>query len=145
MKPSGTGNSVRIGGNGVLYELVSSRRYKDNIRDLTIDTGPVLQLNPVAFQWKSTGEDDFGLIAEDVAELVPELVVYDNEGRPNGGKYDLVSVYLLGVVQQQQVAIDHLNEQVAGNAALKEQVSQLRALAERNDSSGGSDELAAGK
>ncbi|MFC1476248.1 tail fiber domain-containing protein, partial [Candidatus Zixiibacteriota bacterium] len=148
--PFGSGNSVKIDGTGVLYEQSSSRRHKDNIRDLSINADPVLQLNPVTFQWKSTGEEDFGLIAEDVAELLPELVVYDNEGRPNGVKYDLVPVYLLGVLQQQQATIDYLNEQVASNAALKEQVSQLGALveillAERNDSSGGSDEPAAGK
>ena len=148
--PSGLGNGVKIDGDGVLYQQSSSRRHKDNIRDLTIDASPVLQLKPVTFQWKSTGDDDFGLIAEDVAELIPELVVYDNQDRPNGVKYDQLSVYLLGVVQQQQAAIDRLNEQVTDNAALKDQVSQLRALvevllAERKQSSGGSDELVMGK
>ncbi|MFH1688035.1 MAG: tail fiber domain-containing protein [bacterium] len=148
--PSGSGNSVRIDGTGVLYQQSSSRRHKDNIRDLTIDASPVLQLNPVTFSWKSTGDDDFGLIAEDVAELLPQLVVYDSLGRPNGVKYDQLSVYLLGVVKQQQAAIDRLNEQVTSNAALEAQVSQLRALvevllAERNQSSGGSHELVMGK
>ncbi len=148
--PSGTGNSVRIDGTGVLFQQSSSRRHKDNIRDLTINADAVLQLNPVSFQWKSTGDDDFGFIAEDVAELLPELVVYDSEDRPNGVKYDQLSVYLIGVAQQQQAAIDHLNKQVTGSAALEAQVSQLRAmvealLAERNESSGGSDGLVMGK
>lgn len=148
--PVGGIYTVKIDNNGVLYQQSSSRRYKEHIESLSSRAESVLQLRPVSFQWKESGINDIGLIAEEVEKLVPELVIYNEQGQPDGVKYDLVPVYLLGVMQQQQATIDHLNEQVARNASLKEQVSQLRAMVEtllsrQNAVSGGSDELASGK
>jgi predicted outer membrane repeat protein len=80
----------------------SSRRYKTCIEDLQIDQKEVLRLRPVRFQWRTTGQADVGLIAEDVAERLPDLVIYDGEGRPDGVQYEKLSVYLLGIIQMQQ-------------------------------------------
>jgi len=73
----------------------SSRRYKENIRGLDVDPENVLGLETVRFQWKTSDKQDVGLIAEDVQELIPDLVRYDKEGRPDGVKYEKLSLYLL--------------------------------------------------
>jgi hypothetical protein len=97
-----TGGTIAVmtDGNGKLYKQSSSRRYKTNIESLENQPGAVLSLRPVSFQWKETGEREIGLVAEEVAEVVKDLVVYDTEGRPEAVKYDKVSLYLLAVVKE---------------------------------------------
>ena len=86
----------------------SSRRYKVNVTDLEIDPDDVLKLRPVRFQWKTTGDEDIGLIAEDLAERLPDLVICDKAQQPDGVKYDRVALYLLTVVKAQQQRISAL-------------------------------------
>jgi hypothetical protein len=105
---TGTGTDVVVDANGVLLKKSSSIRYKQNIRRLDSTPGQILQLNPVRFDWKTTGEADIGLIAEEVEKAVPDLVIYDKEGKPDAVKYDKMTVYLLQVVKAQQEQIDVL-------------------------------------
>jgi hypothetical protein len=110
----GSGDEVLVDGNGVLYKAgVSSRRYKENIRRLEVDPGQVQNLQSVRFEWKKTGEEDIGLIAEDVEEVVPDLVRYDDEGMPGGVRYNKLAVYLLEVVKSQQERIATLEKEIA--------------------------------
>jgi hypothetical protein len=103
---SGGTYPVLADGNGKLWKgAASSRRYKTNIEDLETDVDAVLQLRPVSFQHKSSGQPDIGLIAEEVEEHVKELVIYDEEGRPDGVKYDKVALYLVRVIKTQQEKI----------------------------------------
>jgi hypothetical protein len=111
---TGTGTNVVVDGNGVLMKNASSSlRYKKNIRELDIDPQKVCLLEPVRFEWKSTGEEDIGLIAEDVENVVPDLVIYDNEGKPDAVKYDKIAIYLLEVVKEQQEMISALDKEIA--------------------------------
>jgi len=105
---TGTGTDVVVDANGVLLKKSSSIRYKQNIRRLDSTPDQILQLNPVRFDWKTTGETDIGLIAEEVEKAVPDLVIYDQEGKPDAVKYDKMTVYLLQVVKAQQEQIDVL-------------------------------------
>lgn len=106
--------AVVVDDNGVLYKsFPSSRRYKENIRRLKVDPEQVLNLQSVRFEWKKTGEEDVGLIAEDVAETVPDLVRYDDEGQPGGVRYNKLAVYLLEVVKSQQERIATLEKEIA--------------------------------
>jgi hypothetical protein len=105
---TGTGTDVVVDANGVLLKKSSSIRYKQNIRKLDSNPDQILQLNPVRFDWKTTGEADIGLIAEEVEKAVPDLVIYDKEGKPDAVKYDKMTVYLLQVVKAQQEQIDVL-------------------------------------
>lgn len=89
----------------------SSRRYKDNIKDITTRPEDVLKLRPVEFTWKETGKQDTGLIAEEVAETIPELAVYRNN-QPDAVKYEKLAVYLLVLVKQQQHIIESLELRV---------------------------------
>ncbi len=107
---TGTGAPVAVDGAGNLLQSASSIRYKKNIRQL--EPSSVLDLNPVRFQWKSTNEEDVGLIAEEVEKVVPDLVFYNNEGTPQGVKYDKIAVYLLNVIKEQQKQIQELQSAV---------------------------------
>ena len=110
---SGTTSDVRVNSSGHLCKDTSSKRYKKNIRELKVDPEDVLLLRSVKFDWKETEEEDIGMIAEDVAEVVPDLVVYDGDGRPEAVKYDKVALYLLELVKSQQRRILALEKEVA--------------------------------
>lgn len=90
----------------------SSRRYKENIRPLEDDFTALLDLDPVVFTWKETGQPGFGFIAEDLDALgLRTLVVYDEQGRPESVNYPMVSVHLLGLVKAQQEQIEKLESE----------------------------------
>ena len=156
--PTGGGTNVVVTATGVLSRDGSSRRYKKNIRELDVDPNQAFQLLPVRFQWKESGAEDVGLIAEDVAHVIPELVVYDSDGRPDGVRYDKVALYLMGTVKDQSRLIEELKTELSQLRqqntteiqTLKEETAQLKALLEtvlagQVGSTGGSNELAIGK
>ncbi|MFA5113005.1 MAG: tail fiber domain-containing protein [Candidatus Margulisiibacteriota bacterium] len=109
--PTGTHYDVGIDSQGKLYHVTSSRKYKKDIQDLQIIPARVLGLTPRKFKWKESGSEDIGLIAEEVNETIPELVVLKN-GQPEAVNYDKVAVYLLGVVKDQQKEINELKAKV---------------------------------
>jgi hypothetical protein len=103
---------VHVDGNGKLWKITSSKKYKTNIRDLEDDPHAVLQLRPVKYQCKTTGQQDVGLLAEEVHEVLTDLVIYDTEGRPEAVKYDRVALYLLGIVKSQEKKIAALEQRL---------------------------------
>lgn len=91
----------------------SSRKYKEDIQDLKPEIyQKVLALKPVSFKWKANKQEDVGLVAEDVNEVMKELVTYQ-DGEPRSVKYDKVAIYLLGVVKDQQAELDSLKKELA--------------------------------
>ena len=78
----------------------SSIRFKENIKPLEPALGKVEQLNPVTYNKIGVVEEEIGLIAEEVAELFPEVVTYNEEGQPQGIQYQRLSVILLKAVQE---------------------------------------------
>lgn len=102
-------------GNDANYSLgrnVSSIRYKMNVRAHRVDPAKVLQLTPVLYDRipnppEVGTTDEFGLIAEQVAEYCPELVTWFN-GRIDSVRYDLLPVALLSVIKHQQAQIQAL-------------------------------------
>jgi len=110
---TGTGTDVVVDATGVLKKISSSLRYKKNIRELNINPQRFLQLEPVRFEWKTTGEEDIGLVAEDVEEVIPDLVIHDQEGRPDAVKYDKVAIYLLQVVKTLNAKNQELEKRIA--------------------------------
>ena len=105
--PSATNIDLHISDTGRLIRATSSRRYKENIEalDLSEANEAFLQLQPVTYNYKGSSAPDIGLIAEDVAELIPELVTFDAEGRPAAVQYDKGVLYLLEIVRQQQAEL----------------------------------------
>tara|TARA_R100001086_G_scaffold178299_2_gene98711 strand:- start:3565 stop:4038 length:474 start_codon:yes stop_codon:yes gene_type:complete len=92
---SDTGTALLITGSNEVVKDSSSIAYKDNVQPLDSDSNRVFDLNPVTFNWKRNGSPDFGLIAEDVAEAMPEMVTYNKDGEPQAVRYDRLSVFLL--------------------------------------------------
>jgi hypothetical protein len=127
----GSGTVVVADGNGKLWKSSSSKRYKTDIANLENNPNAVLQLRPVRFRWKTTGQEDIGLIAEEVDEVIKDLVIYDKEGRPDAVKYDKVVLHLLAVVKTQQERIAALEETVAQNESLRQKVDVLEAKMQR--------------
>jgi hypothetical protein len=78
----------------------SSIRFKENIQPLEPALAKVEQLNPVTYTKITSQEEEIGLIAEEVAELFPEVVTYNEEGQPQGIQYQRLSVILLKAVQE---------------------------------------------
>jgi hypothetical protein len=89
----------------------SAERYKENIE--TLDSGDIIHnLRPVTFDWKETGERDYGLIAEEVNEHLPELVKKSEEGEVEGIKYTKLTSLLIKAVQDQAKQIEDLKREI---------------------------------
>ncbi len=94
-------------------------------------TERLLDLRPVLFCYKeafANGEKpiQYGLIAEEVAEVFPDLVVYDEEGKPFTVKYHLLSSMLLNELQKQEVDIEELKAKARELDELKAMMRELR-------------------
>ncbi|HVS13436.1 MAG TPA: tail fiber domain-containing protein [Thermoanaerobaculia bacterium] len=121
--------TVMIDSKGQLGTKSSSRATKRDIEGLADDLGArLLALRPVSFRYRDHPPDaaiQYGLIAEEVAEIFPELVVYDEEGRPQTVRYHLLAPLLLGELQRQAAATAELAhrlrrlEQALGLAAAR--------------------------
>jgi len=91
----------------------SSARYKDNIRDSDYGLSAVMQLQSRMFEYKDDVQrTDVGFIAEEVNEVIPELVVIDAEGRPDAVNYDRMTSVLLKGMQEQQAIIEALTARI---------------------------------
>jgi hypothetical protein len=108
-----TGAGVVVDPNtGQLGVLASSERFKTAIAPMGSDTAKLGQLRPVTFKLKSdsTGTRQYGLIAEEVAKVYPELVIRNEKGRISGVRYDELAPMLLNEVQQQAAEIRDLKQ-----------------------------------
>ena len=103
-----TGSAVFVSSTGQLGVTVSSERYKTAIAPMGSDTAKLEQLRPVTFHLKTDpkGALQYGLIAEEVAKVYPELVIRDASGRIDGVRYDELAPMLLNEVQKRNAAQD---------------------------------------
>jgi trimeric autotransporter adhesin len=96
---SPSGLAVFVNSDGKLGTIMSSKRFKEDIKPMDSASEAILALQPVTFRYKkdfdSTGTPQFGLVAEDVAKVNPGLVVRDKEGKPSSVRYDQVNAMLL--------------------------------------------------
>jgi hypothetical protein len=126
------GQTVSIDANGQLGINSSSRRYKYDIAVMADVSDMLSKLRPVSFRYKKAESDgshplDYGLIAEEVADVFPDLAVF-KAGQPETVKYHLLPSFLLAGYQAQQKTIA---AQAAEIAALRERVTATEALEER--------------
>ena len=84
----------------------SSARYKDNIRDSQYGLADVMKLRSAMFEYKNNGRTDVGLIAEEVDEIIPELVPKDLNGRPDAVSYDRMVSVLVKAIQELKAEFD---------------------------------------
>jgi len=120
-----TGSPVYVSASGQLGVLPSSERYKTEIASMGGSTQKLHELRPVSFHLKSDpkGAVQYGLIAEEVAKVFPELVIRDDAGTIQGIRYDELAPMLLNEVQQQQQKIAAQDQRAAAQDA---EISQLK-------------------
>lgn len=100
------------------FDVWSSKRYKENIRDITEDeANKILDINTVKFDYKhkENGTNLAGVIAEDVYEILPEvvsLIEIDGKEVPNAVDYSKFVPYLIKKLQMQQQEINELKEKI---------------------------------
>ncbi len=114
--------------NGDLFTRCSSSslRYKTNIGSFRSGLDVINRLRPISFARKSDGRSDFGLGAEEVEKVAPELVFY-RDGQVEGVKYDRIGVVLINAVKEQQAQIEKQQEQLTRQQEqIKHQEDQAR-------------------
>lgn len=109
------GSAVYISQTGQLGVLASSERYKTNVASMGSSSENLTKLRPVTFRLKSDPKAgrQYGLIAEEVAKVYPELVIRGEKGRIEGVRYEELTPMLLNEVQRQQQELAELKQQVA--------------------------------
>lgn len=124
-----TGSAVYITPSGQLGVLASSERFKTDVQTMGTGSEKLAQLRPVTFKLKTdpNGTKQYGLIAEEVAKVYPELVIHGTDGRINGVRYEELAPMLLNVVQEQQAQLGAQDEALRN---LKAQVAQLNEFRE---------------
>ncbi len=102
----------------VLSSCSSSLRYKENVRDAKFGLREVEAMRPVTFKWKGRDENDFGLVAEEVAKVDPLFATYKNN-QIEGVKYPQLTAVLIKAIQEQQSEIDKLFSERTDRASLQ--------------------------
>lgn len=108
-----TGAAVLCATTGQLGDVASSERFKKDIQ--AIPPNKILELEPVTFKYKKDTEDrfHFGLIAEEVHKIFPELVLYDKERKPYSVMYHEMPVLLLAEIQKLRKELDELKLKIS--------------------------------
>jgi uncharacterized coiled-coil protein SlyX len=138
---SASGAAVYVNSNHRLGTLTSSSRFKDDIKPMERVSEALFALKPVTFHYKKeidpAGMQQFGLVAEQVEKVNPDLVVRDQEGKPYSVRYEQVNAMLLNeflkehrTVQEQKATIAELKSTVEKQEATNaQQQKQIEALA----------------
>jgi Chaperone of endosialidase len=128
-----TGSQVIVNSNGRLGVATSSARFKEAIKPMDSASEAILALKPVTFHYKEEVDPDatpqFGLVAEQVEKVSPDLVIHDEEGKPFTVRYEAVNAMLLneflkeyGKAQAEERKVESLEATVA------KQQKQIEAL-----------------
>lgn len=152
------GTALVVSSSGQLGIEMSSARFKRDVHDMGATSDGIMKLRPVTFHYKqdAQGERQYGLIAEEVARLYPELVSYGPDGKPQTVRYLELTAMLLNELQkqncqlrkessenqQQARRIEHLaqrmaqqagriDQQEARNRQLSAEVAQLKGMFEQ--------------
>ena len=121
------GSAVVVNANGQLGVTASSRRYKEDVQDMGDASKGLLSLRPVTFRYKKPDSDgskplEYGLIAEEVAEVYPELVVRGADRQIESVQYQKLPAMLLNELQKQYRQIQ---EQSRNAEQQKETIEKL--------------------
>ena len=128
------GAAVFCNSDGKLGVISSSARFKDEIKPMGKASEAILALKPVSFHYKKEidpqGFAEFGLIAEEVEKVNPDLIIRDKKGKPYTVRYEQINAMLLNEflkahrkMEEQQKQIDALTVQLKEQAAEIQKVS----------------------
>ena len=139
------GTACVVDNNGKLGVFLSARRFKTDIADMGNVSEALLALRPVTFHYKpeldKTGIPRFGLIAEEVAKVNPDLVTHDAKGELSTVRYEAVNAMLLNEFLKEHREVAELKSTVAEQrkgleamaAQLKEQAAQIQKVSTGRD------------
>ena len=144
--PIANNTALTVNANGQVSIATSSGRFKENIRSLDEQAEKMYALNPVKFDYKKEhggAKNQLGLIAEEVEKYLPELVVYQDDGKPYSLAYQMLIPLLVKEIQKHKNNIEQqaaesqeqkktIEEQKKTLACLIEQVARLVARMENN-------------
>src|SRR5206468_12144106 len=114
----------------------SSRRFKEDIKPMDRASEALFALQPVTFRYKKgiypQGVPQFGLVAEDVEKVNPDLIVRDKDGKPYSVRYEQVNAMLLNEFLKEHRKVEKLEKGMDVLAAqLKEQAAQIQKVSAR--------------
>jgi hypothetical protein len=125
---------VVIDSNGQLGTISSSLRFKEDVRDMGDASSDLLRLRPVTFRYKQPYKDgskpiDYGLIAEEVADVYPDLVARNKDGEIQTVQYQKLTPMLLNEVQKLHADLDQQNQRAQQqDETIRELQDRLKAL-----------------
>jgi hypothetical protein len=119
--------AVYVNSDNKLGTLVSSRRFKEDIKPMEKTSETILALKPVTFRYKKEVDSaqalSFGLIAEEVAQVDPDLITRDEEGKPETVRYEAVNAMLLNEFLKEHQKVQQLEKQIEKLTAGLQKVS----------------------
>jgi len=133
-----TGSQVIVNSSGRLGVIASSKRFKDDIKPMDKASEAILALKPVTFRYKHDLDPEaipqFGLVAEQVEKVNPDLVARDEQGKPYTVRYEAVNAMLLNEFLKEHRKVQELEANDAAQqkeikalaAAVKEQAAQIQ-------------------
>jgi hypothetical protein len=129
---------VVIDSNSQLGTVSSSRRYKTDIKPMDKASESILALKPVSFRYKVHKDTtpQYGLIAEEVAEVNPDLVIYDADGKVYTVRYEAVNAMLLNEFLKEQRKNEEQQKQInVLTARLEQQAAQIQKVSAQLEAS----------
>ena len=131
-----TGAPVSVNDNGQLGTTPSSQRFKDEIKPMDKASEAIFALEPVTFRYKKDLDPDgipqFGLVAEELAKINPDLVVRDAGGKRYTVRYDAVNAMLLNEFLKEHRKVKNLESAMAQlTACLQEQDLKVQKMSEQ--------------
>jgi hypothetical protein len=122
-----SGVGVIVGTTGQLGTVISSARFKTAIKPMDETSETILALKPVTFRYKEELDPDkipqFGLVAEEVEKVNPDLVARDEEGRIMSVRYEAVNAMLLNEFLKEHRKVEELEKQIKALTAIVQKVS----------------------
>ena len=127
------GIPVLINSDNKLGTTTSSRRFKDDIKSMDKASEAILALKPVTFHYKKeidpSGISQFGLVAEEVEKVNPDLVVRDADGKPYSVRYEAVNAMLLNeFLKEHKAFVEEQRKAQEQGAVIARQQKQIEAL-----------------
>jgi hypothetical protein len=137
---SNFGAAVFVNSHNRLGTLTSSRRFKEEIKPMDKASETLFALKPVAFRYKKkidpAGTPQFGLVAEEVEKVNPDLVVRDKEGKAYSVRYDQVNAMLLNEFLKEHSTVQELKTEIAAlTTTVKEQAAQMQKVSAQLEAS----------
>ncbi|PYL70932.1 MAG: hypothetical protein DMF26_20590 [Verrucomicrobia bacterium] len=121
------GVGVVIDLHGHLGTVVSSERYKESVKPMDKASEAILALKPVTFRYEHDldpeGIPQFGLVAEDVEKVNPDLVARDSDGKPFTVRYDAVNAMLLNEFLKEHRKVEEQQKEIEALASKLQKVS----------------------